>query len=308
MKVLLCVRQNYYRIFGSDSMQVLKVAQYLKKIGVSVDINNGGTIDYSSYDIIHLFNLNAAGEVYKYYKIAYHYKKTIVISPNYWDLSEYYKYINDVEGMKLWERCKPYRNEILKRSKMIFCNSKIEEEHLKKEFTSLSPCKVMHYGVKVENDDIPLYNFKEKYMLNKYLLCVGRICELKNQLTLSKICNSMGIELVLIGNVVDKKYFERCIKFKNVKYFGFMDSYNIYNAYRFAKLHVNCSYVEMPGLSSLEAAASGCNIVSTKEGCSYEYFKDMAIYNNPYDEESIYDSIKKGMKERKKEQTKKVYY
>ncbi|KYH31058.1 glycosyl transferases group 1 [Clostridium tepidiprofundi DSM 19306] len=299
MKVLLCVRQDYYRNFASDSMQVMQVAKYLKKLGVTFEINNGETVDYSSYDIIHLFNLNSTGEIYKYYKIAHHYRKTIVVSPNYWDLSRYYDYVGDIEGLKLWRRCKPYRDEILKKCNMIFCNSNIEKEHLKKEFAYIAPCKIVHYGVNAENDDIPLYNFKERYMLDKYILCVGRICEIKNQYVLAKVCSEMGIELILIGNVEDRKYFKKCMRFKNVKYFGFMDSYNIYNAYRFAKVHVNCSFAEMPGLSSLEAAASGCTVVSTEEGCSYEYFKDMAIYNDPYDEEDIFNAINMGLQMKK---------
>ena len=209
-----------------------------------------------------------------------------------------------MDGLKLWKRCKPYRDEILRKSNMIFCNSKIEENHLKKEFGDIAPCKVIHYGVDVENEEIPLYNFKERYLLDKYILSVGRICELKNQYTLAKVCYEMGIELVLIGNVQDKKYFRKCMRFKNVKYFGFMDSYNIYNAYRFAKVHVNCSFADMPGLSSLEAAASGCITVSTKEGCSYEYFKDMAIYNNPYDEEDVFNAINRGLKMKKNDRLK----
>ena len=79
MKVLLCIRNDYYRNFAGDSMQVLKTALYLRKIGVEVDINNGGIIDYSNYDIIHLFNLTRIGETYSYYKRAKFYKKNIVL-------------------------------------------------------------------------------------------------------------------------------------------------------------------------------------------------------------------------------------
>ena len=62
MKVLLCVRQDYYRNFAVDSMKVIKTAEYLRKLGVTVDINDGGIYDYSSYDIVHLFNIDTAGE------------------------------------------------------------------------------------------------------------------------------------------------------------------------------------------------------------------------------------------------------
>ncbi|MPN11279.1 hypothetical protein SDC9_158580 [bioreactor metagenome] len=131
------------------------------------------------------------------------------------------------------------------------------------------------------------------------MVSVGRICAAKNQLTLSKLCHELGITLVLIGPVAEKAYLRKCLQYDNVKYLGFMDSYNVYNAYKFAKVHVLPSFVEVTSLSSLEAAASSTNIVVTEEGASREYFKDMGIYCNPYDENSIKEAIVKGYAKRK---------
>ncbi|PRR76829.1 Glycosyl transferases group 1 [Clostridium liquoris] len=299
MKVLFCIRGDYYRNFAGDSMQVIKTADYLRKIGVTVDINNGYINDYSDYDIVHLFNLTTMGETYKYYKNARKYKKTIVISPLYWNLKKYLNYEKDYDGIKLWDKCKSYRYEILKGCKMIYTNSNMEGELLKREFKRHFPYTVIYSGVEVENDDVPLYNFKERYKLDNYILCVGKICKIKNQLTLAEICKDLALELVLIGNITDKEYYNSCTKLPNVTYLGFMDSYNIYNAYRFTKVHVLPSFIETPGLSSLEAAASGCNIISTEEGSAKEYFKDMAIYCNPYDKYSIGKGIKMAIKKAK---------
>lgn len=299
MKILFCVRGDYYRNFAGDSMQILKTEEHLKKMGIAVDINNGDITDYSSYDIVHLFNLTTVGETYKYFKIAKSYKKTIVVSSVYCNLKKYYHYINDLESIKLWDRCKIYRTEILKGCKMVYPNSKAEGELIQKEFGSWVPYNVIYNGVEVEDDDVPLYSFKDRYNLNNYILCVGTIAKRKNQLALAQVCNNIGAQLVLIGNIADKIYFNECMKFKNIVYLGFMDNYNIYNAYRFAKLHVLPSFIETPGLSSLEAAASGCNIVSTNEGCAEEYFKDMAIYCDPYDIDSIKRAVNEGLKKRK---------
>ena len=299
MKVLLCVRQDYYRSFAMDSMKVIKTAEYLRKLGVTVDINDGGIYDYSSYDIVHLFNIDTAGETYRYYKIAHFYKKNIVISPMHWDMKKYHTINNKIDNIKLYEKCSSYKEEILKKSKVIVCNSELEKDLIQKEFNVNSQCSVIYNGVEVEDEDIPLYNFTERYNLNNYVLCVGRISASKNQLALCDICAQLGKQLVLIGSVENNEYLKQCTSFNNVVYLGFMDSYNVYNAYRFAKVHVNPSFVGMPGLSSLEAAASGCNVVSTQEGCAKEYFKDMALYCDPYDNNSIYDAVKKGFEKRK---------
>lgn len=299
MKILLCTRQDYHRNFGGDSTQVLKTAKYLERLGAEVHINNGGIFDYSSYDIVHLFNINKVGEIYNYYKIAHKYKKKIVTSPVYYNLTKYFIFKNYNERLKFWEASNAYRQEVLSGSTAIIANSYIEKNYLKTDFNIDKPCHVIYNGIEVEDEQVPLYGIRERYNLNSYVLCVGKICNKKNQLALAKACNKLGIQLVLIGEAKNKEYFRECMKYENVLYLGFMDSYNIYNAYRFAKLHVLASYIETPGFSSLEAAASGCNIVSTLEGCAEEYFKDMAIYCNPYDDKSICDSIEKGLKKEK---------
>ncbi len=292
----MCIRSDYYRNFGGDTVQMLKAADYLRKFGVDVDINNGFITDYSSYDIIHLFNLVRMGETYKYYKIARYYKKNIVITPLYWDLTRYYTYINDEENLKLWQRCNSYRKEIIRGSTTVYPNSTMEADMIKTQIGVNAQYKIIPSGVDIIDEDIPLYGLKERYELNNYVLSVGRICHRKNQLVLAQICKELNIELVLIGVVSDTEYYEKCLEVKGTRHLGFLDSYNIYNAYRFARLHVLPGFAENPGLSSLEAAVSGCNIASTNEGSSHEYFGGKAIYCNPYDEGSIYDAVKKGIK------------
>lgn len=299
MKVLLCTREDYNKNIAGDSKIVLKTAKYLSKLGAEVQINTGDITNFSTYDIVHLFNLSRTGEIYKYYREAHRCKKNVVITPIYWDLTKYYEQNNETENLKLWNNCMPYREEVLKGCKMIFPNSEVEKEVITSRFGQRLPVKVIYNGVEVEHDETPLYNLKDRYNLNNYVLCVGRINPQKNQLGLAKACNELGIKLVLIGVVNDRAYLEKCKAFKNVLYLGFVDSYNIYNAYRFAKLHVLPSFVEASGLTSLEAAACGCNIVSTIEGSSSEYFKNYALYCNPYDEKSIIEVVEKGYKKRK---------
>lgn len=299
MKVLLCIRGDYIKSFAGDSKIILMTSKYLKKLGVEVDINDGDITDYSTYDIIHLFNLTRMGETYKYYKQAHRQKKKIVITPIYWNLNKYYSHMNNVENIKLWEKCKPYREEIIKGSQIIYPNSDIEKCILSEDFDIKLNYKIIHHGVEIEHEETPLYNLKGRYNLNNYVLCVARITPQKNQLALAKACSKLGINLVLIGNINDNEYFRACMTYKNVTYLGFMDRYNIYNAYRFSKLHVLPGFCETPGLSSLEAAASGCNIVSTIEGSAKEYFKHMADYINPYDDETIISAIEKGLNKRK---------
>lgn len=299
MRVLFCIRSDYLRNFAGDTMQLLKSAEYLRRKGIQVDVNSGSVTDFSQYDIVHLFNITSMGETYKYYKTARMCKRITVITPIYWDMTKYYNSLSDLEGIKLWNKCKIYRNEILTGCKMIYSNSNMEMNMLKNEFGKNLSCKVIYNGVETESEEVPLYNFMDRYNMDGYILCVGRICARKNQLAVAKACKDLGYRLVLVGSNHDREYFNKCMSYDNVTYLGFIDSYNIYNAYRFAKVHVLASFVETPGLSSLEAGASGCNVVSTDEGSAREYFKDMAEYCSPYCEDSIRQAIMKGWKKPK---------
>ncbi|ARC84478.1 glycosyl transferases group 1 family protein [Clostridium argentinense CDC 2741] len=305
MKVLLCARQDYLKSSAGDSIIVKKIYKNLRQLGVNVDIDRGELYEYNDYDIIHLFNINVPGEIYRYYRQSLKGKSKIVITPLYFNMSNYYNHIGENEKLKLWNSCNIYRKELLRKSHMIFCNSKWELENLKRDFKFDTPCKVIYNGVNMlEYEDVPLYNFTERHDVSNYVLSVGRIYEAKNQLILSKVCNELNLPLVLVGGVSNKNYFKKCLAYKNVQYLGFMDNYNVYNAYKFAKVHALPSFMELTSLSSLEAAASGCNIVVTEEGASREYFEDLAIYCNPYNENSIKEAIIKGYNNRKNDELK----
>ena len=63
--------------------------------------------------------------------------------------------------------------------------------------------------------------------------------------------------------------------------------------YQAAKVHALPSWFETCGLSSLEAAAMGCNITITEKGFTREYFGDDAFYADPGDTESIFNTVEK---------------
>ena len=63
--------------------------------------------------------------------------------------------------------------------------------------------------------------------------------------------------------------------------------------YRQAKVHALPSWFETTGLSSLEAAAMGCNVVISDKGDTKEYFEEKAFYCDPRSPESIYDAVEK---------------
>ncbi|MGL4730246.1 MAG: glycosyltransferase family 4 protein [Clostridium sp.] len=300
MKVLLCVRQDYLKNTGGDTVIIKQIYKGLKSLDLEVYINSGNIYSFKEYDIVHLFNINEVGQMYKYYKEAIKCRCKLVITPLYFNMEKYYNYKNEKEKLKIWRSSNLYRQELLEKSCLIICGSQWEKALLEKDFKKYNKITVLKNGVsEIEDENVPLYNFEEHYDLSNYVLSVGKINERKNQLMLSKICNELNLQLVLIGGVNDCGYLKKCLKYKNVKYLGYMDNYNLFNAYKFAKVYALPSFMEITNLSALEAAGSGCNIVVTEEGAAREYFEGKAIYCSPYDEETVKKALIKAYYKRK---------
>jgi glycosyltransferase involved in cell wall biosynthesis len=74
------------------------------------------------------------------------------------------------------------------------------------------------------------------------------------------------------------------------------------SAYASAKVFVLPSWLETPGLASMEAALAGAQVVTTPVGGTKDYFKDFGIYVNPYSINSIITGIETALNKNKDEQ------
>ena len=132
-------------------------------------------------------------------------------------------------------------------------------------------------------------------MPENFILSVARISPRKNQHWLARICQELGLPLVLIGPVNDRKYFELTHSYPNVTYLGTQQGELLASAYAAAQVHALPSWFETPGLSSLEAGACGTTVLSTSQGSTYEYFKDLAAYVEPLDDSSLRLGLEKAL-------------
>lgn len=125
------------------------------------------------------------------------------------------------------------------------------------------------------------------------IICVGRIEPRKNQLSLVKALDQTGLKLVLVGAVSDNQlgYFEevKTIIDRNPKfnYISQIDNDKLYQLYKVCKVSTLPSWLDTPGLVSLEAASMGCNLAISSKGSTTEYFGDKAEYCLPDDINSI---------------------
>jgi glycosyltransferase involved in cell wall biosynthesis len=321
MKVLFIVRGTLYTNKGGDTIQILETARYLKELGVDVAIKSATEeIAYGEYDLLHFFNITRPADILKHIERS---KKPFVLSPIFVDYSEFDRafrkgysglllrclHINGIEYVKTLARFifkgekivswkyfiygqKRSVKKILRQSKLLLPNSYSEYARLEKEYHIEKPYTVIPNAV----GDLFLQasrNIPEKD--ETLVLCVARIEGLKNQLHLIQALNNTRYSLVLIGHAASNQatYYRLCkaAAAANVRFVDHIPQEDLPDYYSRAKVHILPSWFETTGLSSLEAAVLGCNIVITDKGDTREYFQDQAWYCDPASPASILRAV-----------------
>ena len=327
MKIAIITRSTLYTVPGGDTEQILQTAKFLKELGVGVELFlTTQKIDYSKYDLLHVFNITRPAD------ILYHISKTkkpVVVSTILVDYTEYdmqhrtglpglilrlfpagaNEYIKTIarwvlkkdslqSKSYLWKGQEKSIKEILQKASLLLPNSEAEYQKIEGLYGMKKNYSVIPNGI-----DSSLFfppSESDSYRMekdDKLILSAARIEGRKNQLNLIKALNDTTYTLLLTGLPApnQKKYYEECKKIasQNIKFCGRVPINILVDYYKKAKVHVLPSWHETCGLSSLEAAAMGCNIVITEKGFTREYFGDDAFYCDPGNPESIFNAVEK---------------
>ena len=132
------------------------------------------------------------------------------------------------------------------------------------------------------------------------VLYVARFEPHKNQLGLVRALRKTGLQVVLAGpdHPHHPTYREHCLRAArgaSVQVLAAIPHEKLPDLYRRAKVHVMPSWYETTGLTSLEAAAAGCQVVTTARGHAREYFGELANYCDPADERSIAIAVERAL-------------
>jgi glycosyltransferase involved in cell wall biosynthesis len=177
-------------------------------------------------------------------------------------------------------------------TQMLLPNSKSEYERLSRAYNIQKRYEIIPNGI---DKNLFRPGISEIQRDEQLILCVARIEGRKNQLNLIRAIAHTPYRLVLIGAVATNQtdYYEQCKQAAgpNIEFIDFLEQKLLLDYYRKAKVHVLPSWFETTGLSSLEAAAMGCNIVITRKGDAYEYFENDAYYCDPESTDSIFRAI-----------------
>lgn len=321
MKVAFISRATLFTAPGGDTRQMEMTAKYLRKLSVEVDIYLANeTVDYRHYDLLHFFNITRPADIINHIRRS---RKPYVVSTIYVEhdrineekkgfLFKTVSRLLSVDGLaylKTIARWVKNGEKIISKGYLFFGQRRsIEWIVNKAEFLLPNSESEMrrfcsHYIVNVPYHVVP--NGIDNDILNKQLaplpeykdaiICLARFEPLKNQINLIKALNNTQYQVYLHGKPSPNNhaYYNECVEAAgpNIHIKDWLQGDELYQVYASAKVHVLPSHFETTGLSSLEAAVMGCNIVVTDRGDTRDYFKKDAWYCEPDDIQSIKKAV-----------------
>jgi glycosyltransferase involved in cell wall biosynthesis len=323
MKILFCVRHNFYSSQGGVVVQILKTKEYLERLGVCCDLTTTALgVDYSKYDIVHLTDLTWVYDNIVYLRELKNFRGKKVLSTIYWPFDDYAsngapliqklvfralgingleyaktiaKYIVQKDAVYIEGLKKSYlrnQKEIVDSVDWLLPNSRMEIDALnhrlglrKDNFT------VVNNAIDTAAFDAIVKNALVEKQDNS-ITFVARIDPRKNQLNFLEAIKETPYKVKFIGNTINhRRYYERlrrvAEKRGNVEFISQISQDEVFKHMLGAKVNVLTSWIETPGLVSIEAGYAGCNLVVTDKGSVRDYFRDYAFYCMPDDVSSI---------------------
>jgi len=306
MRVLLQGRRQPSEQHSGDSTLVSALERELSALGQDIEVHaqppEGGL---ERFDVVQLFNLGRSmlTQTEALAAAASSAGAKIVMTPIWWPLQEFARRLPAVERMAFWakgnsvlrglhdRRARSLRTvrrrqaQLLSAVDVVCPSGPAEGDALEAQFGRL-PLRPIMLGT----DAVPAEEASRSG-----ILCVARIDPHKNQLALIRALNGTRIPLDFVGTeAMFPAYASRChnIAGPNVRFRGYLPhgSDELKHAYAGARVHALGSFFELPGLTCLDAAASGCAVVGPEAGTLKDHLGTDAWYCRP-DEGSIREAV-----------------
>lgn len=288
MKILVTTYSTAFLNIGGGESELVQVVEVLKHGGMHVDIYGVSSRPIDFYDLVMHFSVQIQGadmfnEILK--------QKKVMLWPNVW-----------------WST-KPAHEEILRISimankahKLLF-KSKVERDHFL-NYISISIEKCLVIPIVVSDKfltKVDLALAKTVVVFENYVLCLGRVEPIKNQLMLIEALKALGKNGLIVGGCGDIDYFERC-KQANHGHIQFMPfikpcSELLLSLISNSQLVVELS-LDPAGRSSLEAAVMKKTLLLADDPWVDEYFSDTVYKADPTDLSYVISTLDKALSDK----------
>ncbi|MDG2148012.1 MAG: glycosyltransferase family 4 protein, partial [Planctomycetota bacterium] len=330
MRALWLIRRSLEEQPGGDTIQVLRTAEALGKLGVEITMTPTPGRNLEHYDVVHLFHLDRLWENLHHCRMLRTRKIPTLLTPIFWASDAFDRYgrslpqrmiarslgtgaLRNIRLAYQWadqiRRVPSSLTEtrlalgfrrgaraILRSIDRTLPASVAEQRALEKLVGLTVPSTIVPAGA-----DNHMFHLAGAPATRTGVLCAGRIEPRKNQLALIRALRDTEIPLTLAGKPgpTAGAYARQCRKEsgKNVRFLEGLTPDEIAGTYREARVHALVSWYETPGLASLEAALCGCSLVATEGGCTVEYLGQHARYCQPDNPASIRRAVLEALEE-----------
>ena len=316
MAVLFAVREDWTDRPGGDTVQIRNTARELRRLGVEVTVSSDPKADLRGVDLMHVFHLGRVHESYPHVLNATAAGAAVVVSPIYWPTRRDGRAVTPdsgvggfAEGVKNlmrsvrsstpaarqgarlaarvgYARC---CREIVEAASLLLPNSQAELELLRGHFGPGVRARVVPNGV----DAAACREARREFSGERvdHVVCVGHFDPRKNQLGLIRALRDVDTPVVFVGEPreMHARYFRTCRRLARhgMQFLGAVSNEEVLALLARSHAYVCPSFIETPGLASLEAAAVGCNVALGDCAPVREYFGDEAIPFDPSDPSAI---------------------
>jgi glycosyltransferase involved in cell wall biosynthesis len=314
VRALLVVRPDAPGKHGGDVVHAERTATALRALGADVDLLATDAPDPRGYDVAHVFGVFEPATAQKQIDAIRAHGVPLVLSPIWLDLralfataphveralaartpadvERRFAELHRVETRLPWQgsvarnadRRLEAQRELVLAADVLLPASEVEAylygERLR---ASRIPFVVAPLGVDDEAFAV------ERPRARAGVLCAARVEPKKNQAALLYALRDVDVDVTIVGNAYDPRYLALCRRWATprTRFVGHADHGEVLDMMSRAAVHAHPSWLESPGLASLEAAATGARIVTGDRGCEREYFGSDVDYADPADPATI---------------------
>ena len=295
MKIALNTYQAAYQNPGGGEVVLNKHYEHLRARGHQVELFNQWSDKIQNFDLVHNF-----GSINRDFWFAVKGAGVpLIVTPILWPTRSIFNIVCSPFGRFL-KNASPYSKNPLKvyyefrLPDRLIVNSQSEADKITKVFNlETERFSVIPNGVDRSFREADRSLFQERYQIDNFLLCVGRIANVKNQLSLIRAATGLKHRLVIIGSPEPSTmgYYEQCRREAPADTL-FIDRVEqgsplLASAFAAARLVVIPSLFETCGIVAMEAGLAGGKVAITQNGGTREYYKDYVSYLDPKSTSSL---------------------
>jgi glycosyltransferase involved in cell wall biosynthesis len=318
LRVLHVVRPNALGRPGGDLTQAQGAGRGLRELGVTVDLATTETPDPSGYDVAHVFGVFEPETAQRQISAIRARRVPLVLSPIFGDLRLYFATspllvralearsqgaverrltaMRRLEHKRAWhgklarqtDRRLARQRELLLQADVLLPSSEVEAYHYGERLRVTSvPVVIARVGA-----DEPAGAF-DLPSVRTGVVCFGRVETLKNQAALLYALREVDVDVTIVGREYDRHYSALCRRLATPRttFVTAVPRGDVFAMMARAAVHALPSWQELPGLASLEAAATGARVIVGSRGCEREYFGPDVDYADPSEPASIRAAI-----------------